>query len=181
MNMQTSFMILVLNLLWLTGCAGYDPNKPQNPPSEQLAVEQSIARFIERDRGLQAFFDHAHGYAIFPRVGKGAVGVGGAHGDGKVYEQGRFIGNASMTQITIGLQLGGQAFSEVIFFEDRYALENFKRDEYAFNAQVSAVAATAGASADADYEQGVAVFSMTLGGLMYEASVGGQRFKFYPQ
>ncbi len=164
----------------LAGCAGYDPNKPRNTRSEQLAVEQAVARFVERDPDLQAFFDHAYGYAIFPRVGKGAIGVGAAHGDGQVFEQGRLIGDTSLTQVTIGLQLGGQAFSEVVFFEDEHALQDFQRDEYSFNAQVSAVAATAGASADADYQQGVAVFSMTLGGLMYEASVGGQRFKFYP-
>lgn len=173
-------MSLVMGALQLAGCAGYDPNKRQNLRSEDLAIEQSIARFVERDPGMQVFFDHAYGYALFPKVGKGAVGVGGAHGDGRVYEQGRYIGNTSMTQVTIGFQLGGQAFSEVVFFEDEYALDNFKNDEYSFNAQVSAVAATKGASRDADYEQGVAVFSMTLGGLMYEASVGGQRFKFYP-
>ncbi len=161
----------------LAGCAGH---QAKNQRSEQLAVEQTIARFIERDPSMQAFFDHSHGYAIFPSVGKGAVGIGGAHGDGQVYEQGRYIGDTSLTQVTIGFQLGGQAFSEVIFFEDEHSLEHFTRDDFAFNAQLSAVAATAGASLDADYERGVAVFSMTLGGLMYEASVGGQKFKFYP-
>lgn len=174
------FFSFSLMLFFVTACGGYDASRPDNARSEQLAVEQTIARFVERDPDMQTYFDHAYGYVVFPRIGKGAVGVGGAHGDGRVYEQGRLLGDATVTQVTIGFQLGGQAFSEVIFFEDKHSLEHFTRDDFTFSAQASAVAATAGASADADYERGVAVFTMTLGGLMYEASVGGQKFRFYP-
>lgn len=180
MKFNKALLISMIGLITLVSCAGYSPDKPRNPTIEQQEAQHAIAQFIERDPGLQAFFDHSYGFAIFPKVGKGAIGIGGAHGDGKVFQQGKIIGETSLTQITIGLQLGGQAFSEVIFFEDQYALSDFTNSRFEFSAQVSAVAATAGASADADYQQGVAVFSMTLGGLMYEASVGGQKFKYYP-
>ncbi len=127
---------------------------------------------------MQELFDDAAGYAVFPSVGKGAIGVGGAYGRGELFEYGQVTGFCDISQATIGFQLGGQAYSELIFFETANALTRFRRGNFAFAAQVSAVAATAGVSADADYESGVIVFTMTKGGLMYEASVGGQKFSF---
>ena len=127
---------------------------------------------------MKNLFSNAYGYVIFPNVGKGAIGVGGAAGNGAVFEKGVLIGMAKMTQVTLGFQLGGQAYREVIFFETKADLDKFKSDNFEFAAQASALAATFGAAANAKYKNGVMVFSQVKGGLMYEASVGGQRFKF---
>ena len=136
------------------------------------------AEFLEADWRMEKRFVEAYGYVIFPNVGKGAIGVGGAAGNGIVYEGGEEIGAAKLTQLSIGFQAGGQAYREIIFFQDKVAMDRFKGSEFEFAAQTSAVAVTAGASADANYEGGVMVFTMQKGGLMYEASVGGQKFKY---
>ena len=136
------------------------------------------AQFLKQDPSMASFFSKAHGYVIFPNVGKGGLGIGGASGNGSVYQGGKLIGMARMTQVTIGLQAGGQGYREVVFFEKAENLQRFKENDLEFTAQVSAVAATAGASANAKYTDGVAVFTMAKGGLMYEASVGGQKFKY---
>ncbi len=180
MSIVTSRSILLLLTASLVACAGWDPDRPGDSKTEQIKVDEAIARFKERDPGLDRFFDNATGYAVFPTVGKGAVGVGGAYGKGRVYQRGRYLGDASMTQLTVGFQWGGQAYSEIIFFENQRALDEFKEGNFEFGAQVSAVAANLGASADAAYEKGVAVFTVAKGGLMYEASVGGQKFRYYP-
>lgn len=143
-------------------------------------VQDTIRIFKKADPGLEKFFEESAGYAIFPRVAKGAFGVGAARGTGQVFEQGRLIGEATLTQLTIGLQLGGQVYAEVIFFEDSSALKAFKESRLEFSAQASAVAAAEGAAANAKYRLGVAVFTIARGGLMYEASIGGQKFKFKP-
>ena len=124
--------------------------------------------------------DGASGYVIFPTVAKGAVGVGAATGTGQLFEAGNAqpVGEASMTQVTIGLQLGGQAYSELLIFQDQTTLDNFKKGNFEFSAQATAVAVTAGASANAKYEKGVMVLTIAKGGLMYEASVGGQKFSY---
>jgi lipid-binding SYLF domain-containing protein len=115
---------------------------------------------------------------VFPSVGKGAIGVGGAHGSGELIVGGKAIGKCTLTQVTVGFQLGGQSYSEVIFFEQQNTIEGFKNGDFSFAAQASAVAVTAGASANAAYRNGVAVFTRAKGGLMYEASIGGQKFSF---
>jgi lipid-binding SYLF domain-containing protein len=138
------------------------------------------ATFIKTDPGLATFFSHAAGYVVFPSIGKAAVGIGGAHGSGVVYQQGRPVGKASMTQVSVGAQLGGQEYSEVIFFETPAALANFMGGNFAFSGSVSAVALKSGASANAKYQDNVAVFSATRGGLMLEAAVGGQKFSYAP-
>jgi len=148
---------------------------PTADPSEVAAV---IKKFKEKDPGLAKVFADAHGYAVFPTVGKGGIGVGAARGKGYVYQRGRLIGRSTLTQVTIGLQLGGQAYSEVVFFKDAAALDNFKRGKLKLDAQASAVALTARASADLAYRNGVAIVTMAKGGLMYEASVGGQKFSY---
>ena len=127
---------------------------------------------------MQSFFDKAVGYAVFPGVGKGGFGIGGARGTGLLKTtDGTTIAVTTLTQLTIGFQAGGQAYAEFIFFEDDLALENFRRGNFELGAQVSAVAVTAGASADAAFNNGMAIFTMAKGGLMYEATVGGQKFK----
>ncbi len=154
--------------------AGWDPNL------ERDALE-TIAKFKQTDPDLQVFFDKAYGYAVFPTVGKAAIGIGGAHGTGVVFEQGKMIGTSKLNQLTIGFQLGGQSYSEIIFFEDKKTLDDFKKGNFEFSAQASAVAVKKGASKDADFDNGVAVFTLPKGGLMFEASVGGQKFSFEPK
>jgi lipid-binding SYLF domain-containing protein len=141
-------------------------------------VVHTIAAFTKKDPGIDRFLTGAVGYAVFPTVGKGAIGVGGAHGTGELLVSGKAIGKVSLTQVTVGFQFGGQAYSEIIFFEQRSTLDGFKHGDFAFAAQATAVALTAGAAANAAYRNGVAVFTMAKGGLMYEASIGGQKFSY---
>jgi lipid-binding SYLF domain-containing protein len=146
-----------------------------------------------------SFFDNSYGYAVFPTIGKGGVGIGGAYGKGRVYAGGKYVGDTSVTQVSVGWQLGGQAYSQIIFFEDERAFEEFTSGNFEFGAQASAVAITAGASAGASttgssagasggkhdattasagYHKGMATFTVAKGGLMYEASIGGQKFSY---
>jgi lipid-binding SYLF domain-containing protein len=141
-------------------------------------ADEAKAELLKKDPDLKKVFDKAVGYALFPSVAKGGLGVGAARGKGQLFEKGKLLGEATLTQVSVGLQAGGQAYIEVIFFEDQTSLDNFKKGNFEFSAQVSAVAVTAGASADAKYEKGVMVFTLAKGGLMYEASVGGQKFKY---
>lgn len=157
--------------------AGWDPRAEREAEHE---ARETIKRFREADPELKEFFDKAYGYAVFPTVGKAGMWIGGAYGTGVVFEHGRVIGKASLTQATIGLQMGGQTYSEIIFFKDRAVLEDFKQGNLELSAQASAIAAKTGASADADYTEGVAVFTLPKAGLMAEASVGGQKFSFEP-
>lgn len=157
---------------------------------------------IFKNAGQSAdFFDNSYGYAVFPTVGKAGFIVGGSHGDGRVYKQGVYVGDTSVTQVTAGLQAGGQAFSQIVFFQDQRAFNEFTSGSYEFGAQVQATAITASAGAQTStggssagasggkkdaatagrYEKGLAVFTVAKGGLMYEASVGGQKFKYKPK
>ena len=154
---------------------------------------------FKKSPAVQPFFENAYGYAVFPTVGKGGIGIGGAYGKGRVYRGGKVTGTTSLIKATIGFQLGGQAFSEIIFFQDKRAYNEFTRGNFEFDAAASAVAitagvqakagtdgATAGASAgpatgtqaETNYRKGMAVFVHTKGGLMYEAAIGGQKFSF---
>jgi lipid-binding SYLF domain-containing protein len=140
--------------------------------------KEAKASFIKSDNLMQHLFESSAGYVIFPNVGKGAVGVGGAAGNGILYENEKSVGRASMKQVSVGFQFGGQAYREVIFFENQAALDRFKQNKFEFDAQASAVAANVGASANVKYRDGVMVFTQEKGGLMYEASVGGQKFEY---
>ncbi len=148
-----------------------------------------------------AFFNNAYGYAVFPTIGKGGVGIGGAYGKGRVYAKGKYVGDTSMTQLTAGLQLGGQAYSQIIFFQDERAFKEFTNGNFEFGAEASAVAITAGAGAQAnttgssasasggqnnaravgEYHKGMATFTVAKGGLMYQATLGGQKFNYKPK
>lgn len=141
-------------------------------------ADEAVAMFKKSDTSMADRFKSSAGYVVFPNVGKGGFIVGGAHGNGVLYEGGKAVGHASLTQVSVGAQVGGQEFSEVIFFEDKTALQNFKDKEWTMSAGVGAVAAASGASARAKYQQGVMVFTLAKGGLMAEASVGGQKFKY---
>ena len=140
----------------------------------------AVDMFKKVDPSLDKFFKNAKGWAVFPTVGKGAIGIGGAGGSGILFEKGKAVGKTSLTQVTVGLSLGGQSFSEIIFFQNDSALAKFKGGDFSLAAQVSAVAAASGAAAAAKYTQGVAVFTAGESGLMVEASVGGQGFGFTP-
>jgi lipid-binding SYLF domain-containing protein len=157
------------------------PKTEGGKASLRQEAKAAAAAFKQNDPSLKEnFFDKAYGWAVFPSVGKGAVGVGGAYGQGVLYEQGELVGYCDLSQGTVGLQLGGQAYREIIFFEYKEAMDHFKTGNFAFAAQASAVAVTAGASTDVDYDRGVAVFTMIKGGLMFEASLGGQQFSYEP-
>jgi len=168
-------------------------------PTSARADEYMDTITMFRNAGQSAgFFDHSYGYAVFPTIGKGGLGIGGAHGKGRVYEQGRYVGNATMTQVSLGFQAGGQAFSQIVFLQDKRAFDEFTSGEFAFGAGVgevaitsaaNATASTTGASATAsggkndattagEFYKGVAVFTITKGGLMYEVAVAGQKFDF---
>ncbi len=143
-------------------------------------VEEAIAAFRRADSTMTRLFTSDEAYAVFPSVGKGGLILGGAHGNGELFEHGAVTGRASLTQVTVGLQLGGQVYREVIFFADSASLASFKQGHLALSAQVSAVAAAEGRAANAKYREGVLVFTIAKGGLMLEASVGGQKFSFRP-
>jgi lipid-binding SYLF domain-containing protein len=159
-------------------------SSPAAPPSTRDDLHQkvleAIAAFRRVDASMGPVFASARAYAVFPSVGKGGFGLGGAHGNGELFEHGAVTGRTSLTQVTVGFQVGGQVYREVIFFEDPAALASFKKGHFALSAQVSAVAAAEGAAANAKYREGVLVFTLAKGGLMLEASVGGQKFSFKP-
>lgn len=169
----------------------------------QPAFSDDIAHTVDTFRevqGMEPFFKQAAGYAVFPLIGKGGIGVGGAFGKGKVFRAGTEIGKADMVQVSFGFQFGGQAYSQMVFFKDQRALDEFVSGNFEFGVEASAVALTAsataqagtkGASSSAGLEQhsnesagswykGMAVFTIAKGGLMYEASIGGQKFSFKP-
>ena len=169
--------------------------------SNVLADEYQDAIQVFKNAGESgAFFNDSYGYAVFPTIGKGGIGIGGAYGKGRVYEKGKYVGDTEVAQVTLGFQLGGQAFSQIIFFEDQRAFKEFTSGNFEFGAQASAVAITAGASAAAtttgnsagisagrndantkgSYHRGMATFTVAKGGLMYEATIGGQKFKYTP-
>jgi lipid-binding SYLF domain-containing protein len=159
---------------------GWDPNKESKESKKENSFQETIDAFLAKDPGMQRFFTSAYGYVVFPSVGKGGFIVGGAHGNGRVYQGGNKIGTAELVQATVGLQAGGQSYSEIIFFKDQQAFDHFKNGNMKFSGQASAIAATAGASADVSYSDGVAVFTMAKGGVMLEASIGGQSFTYKP-
>jgi len=154
---------------------------------------------VFRGAGQSAkLFGNSYGYALFPTIGKGGIGIGGAHGSGRVYQKGTYVGDTSMTQLTVGLQFGGQAYSQIIFFQNKAAFDNFTSGNFEFGAQATAVAIKSSAGAQAGttgtssgasssgkdastaggYSGGMAVFTVAKGGLMYEASIGGQKFSY---
>ncbi len=169
------------------------------PAFPALADEYTSTMALFKNAGASSsFFSSSYGYAVIPTIGKGGIVVGGAYGEGRVYQQGKHVGNTSVTQVSVGFQLGGQAYSEMIFFQDKRAFDEFTSGNFSFSGNVSAVAITAGASASAgtdastasasggrkdaatagQYQKGMAVFTIAKGGLMYEASVSGQKFSY---
>ncbi len=173
-KMKTLLVLLLTSMALPVGLVAQDAddNKLINDCNE------AKAEFIKADGLMKTLFDNSQGYVIFPNVGKAAVGIGGAAGNGILFEKGNTVGKAKMKQVNFGFQAGGQAYREVIFFESKEGLDRFKGDNFEFTAQVSAVAVKSGASKDAKYKDGVLVFTQEKGGLMYEAAVGGQKFDY---
>jgi lipid-binding SYLF domain-containing protein len=180
--MKTMIVALLVTTLALSfapiGNADHAGKSKSDLIKLESEVKDAIALLKQTDPEMQTQFDKSHGYVVFPAVVKGAAGIGAAHGVGVVYERGARIGTAELTMATVGAQLGGQEYIEVIFFENKDSLDKFKQDKLALAAQASATAAASGAAANAKYEHGVLIFTLAKGGLMFEASVGGQKFKF---
>jgi len=155
-------------------------SKADKRATEVKEAKAAIAEFQKKDPSLTEFFDTAYGYVVFPKVGKGGFIVGGAHGKGVVYKQQKMVGFAKISQVTIGAQIGGQTFSQVIFFENDKVYESFTKNAVTLTAQATAVMAESGAAANAKYNKGVSIFVTGEEGFMLEAAVGGQKFKFEP-
>lgn len=175
--------------LWLWGASSW-----ADPYSDTVGLFKNAGQ-------SRAFFKDCHGYAVFPTVGKGGLVVGGAYGKGRVYVHGKYVGDTSVAQVSVGLQAGGQAYSQIVFFEDKRAFDEFAKGDFEFGADATAVAITAaagatagttGVSADASvgmkdattvgrYYKGMAVFTIVKGGAMYEVTVAGQKFTYGPK
>ena len=164
----------------------------------QAMPDSDSVNLFKNSNQSSEYFQKSYGYAVFPTIGKGGIGVGAAHGSGHVYEQGKRIGRITMNQLSVGFQLGGKAFSEIIFFKDKAALDEFTSGHFEFSADAGAIAITTSANvsvgttgADAggslskndaatagEFTKGMAVFTIAKGGLMYNATVAGQKFSY---
>lgn len=180
MSAVNSLHLTALATFALLGVTPLESVLARQTPADDPGAGPVLARLKEKSPKMEKVLADAAGYAVFPSVGKGAIGVGGAHGLGVVYAHGKKIGRSTLTQLTVGLQLGGQEYSEVVIFKDEASLANFKKGKLKLNAQASAIALDERAGADLPYRDGVAIITMAKGGLMYEASVGGQKFSFRP-
>ena len=154
-------------------------NKTSSKNSAKVKTLIALEKFKTMPE-LVAYFKQAKGYAVFPNVGKGGIGIGGARGGGEVFHRNKVIGSTTLTQVSIGFQLGGQAFSQIIFFKDKRDLDRFTQGNFEFGASASAALINSGAAVESAYSNGIAVLTVSKGGLMYEASIGGQKFSFEP-
>lgn len=170
----TALLALIISITMNAQVGGWNPELISDS-------EEALQTMIVKTPKLQSFYKDSYGYAVFPKVTKAGIAFGGAFGKGIVYNNHQIVGISKLKQASIGLQLGGQQYSEVIFFENKKSFDLFINGKLKFDAQASAVALKKGASIDAAYQDGVAVFTQTKGGLMYEASIGGQHFKYVPK
>ena len=191
-------MAIITSLGLALGTTAIADTKSAEKTAERTEnVNETVQSFKDAQQA-RPYFDKSYGYAVFPTIGKGAVGVGAAGGKGQVFEKGAYVGDSTMMQLSIGAQLGGQAYSQIVFFENKAAFDEFTRDGFEFSADASAVALTAGASAEAGtkgvsagasttkdhgiaiakYNKGMAVLTLAKGGLMYQAALAGQKYSF---
>jgi lipid-binding SYLF domain-containing protein len=180
MSKYLSFVLAASLMGYAGGCAT-EPKSENARENLQDEAQVAVRRFERSDEKLHALLDRSVGYAIFPSVGKGGLVVGGAYGKGVLYENGMQSGYCDLSQASVGFQAGGQSYSELVVFKDPDALRKFKSGTYDLSAEASAVAIKPGASAQAEFKRGVAVFTATNAGLMYEASIAGQKFCYSPQ
>ena len=158
--------------------SGWKPSKnSRNENKANFKTIEALKKF-KRIRRLKLYFKEAAGFAVFPNIAKAGLGLGGARGSGEVFDDGKVIGSTTVTQLSFGFQLGGQAFSQIIFFQNKRDLDRFTDGNFELGASASAALITEGANATFDYTNGVAVMTLSKGGLMYEASIGGQKFTF---
>jgi lipid-binding SYLF domain-containing protein len=170
-QIMTTVLILLLSITINAQVGGWNPELISDS-------EEALQTMLEKTPKLESFYNDSYGYAVFPRVTKAGIAFGGAFGKGIVFKDHQIVGSSKLKQASIGLQFGGQQYSEIIFFKNKESFENFINGKLKFDAQASAVALKEGASIDAAYQDDVAVFTQTKGGLMYEASIGGQHFKY---
>jgi len=168
--------ILLCSIILITTIA----NAQYSSKNKRMIADSksAINAFTKADADMKKRFDESYAYVVFPNVGKGGLGVGGAFGNGIVFQKKATIGTAKLSQVSIGLQAGGQGYREVIFFENKSNFDNFKENKLKISAQISAVISASGASANANYAEGILIFAQPKGGLMYEISVGGQTFNY---
>ena len=178
--MNHAILFALVPTLCVAACSTA-PSTEQGKLDIRSQADAAVFKAQASDPTLVPVLRDARAYAVFPTIGKGAVGIGGAYGNGVLYEGGAMVGYCDLSQATIGFQLGGQAYTEIIAFATPDAVMHFKGGNFAFDAQASAVAVKSGAGANAKYSGGVAVFTMDEAGLMYEASIGGQKFSYQPR
>ncbi len=167
--------IIIVGVLFLAFGVNGQNKKDRKVINDAKKAKKTL---LKADIGLERFFENSAGYVIFPNVGKGGFIIGGASGNGVVYEGGEMIGMAGLKKLNVGLQAGGQAIIEIIFFETNVDLARFTEGKFQFAAEASAVALKSGIAANAKYKEGVAVFALPKAGLMADASVGGQKFSY---
>jgi lipid-binding SYLF domain-containing protein len=176
--MRVKLVVLSLCMAIVFAGCSTAPERPQEKAVLTAQVTDAVAVFKDKDPSIDRFFQQSYGYAVLPKVFKGAFWIGGAYGKGEVYEKGKMVGWCDMSQATLGFSFGGEYFREIIFFKEKSDFDKFKTGEYTFAAQATGVAAKSGAAAKADYKAGTAVFVTTDKGLMVDASLGGQKFKY---
>ena len=163
----------------MTSCSTA-PKTAEKRENIQADSSHALVKAKASDPSMTQVINSAHGTAVFPKISKGAVGVGGAYGKGVLFENGKIVGYCDVSQASVGVQLGAQTYTEIICFEDQKSFDRFKSGDLAFDAQATAVALKSGAGKNAKYTDGVAVFTMDESGLMFEASIGGQKFSYQP-
>ncbi len=179
--MKISRNVLLLVLVCCvasTAFAGLNPFRKKHRRSGEENVQLLIERMKKIDPEIETVFNNATAWAVFPSIGKAGIGIGGAAGNGRVYRKGQFIGTTTMSQISIGFQFGGQVYSEIVFFQDDKTLERFKNGQFELGANISAVVFKTGAARTAGFKDGTIVMVIPREGLMYEATISGQKFTF---
>ena len=176
---QLVFFTVALLTAVATGCSTA-PERAESKAVLEANVAETLAEFKDKYPSINNYFNDSYGYAVLPKVIKGAFWVGGAGGKGAVYEQGALVGYTRMTQATLGFSFGGESFREIVFFADKAALDKFRSGPFTFSGQATALVIEAGAATKANYQDGMAVFVMTRSGLIVDASIGAQKFKYVP-
>lgn len=167
----TAVLALIISITMNAQVGGWNPELISDS-------EVALQTMLKKTPKLESFYNDSYGYAVFPKVTKAGIAFGGAFGKGIVYNEHQMVGTSKLKQASIGFQFGGQQYSEVIFFENKRSFDLFINGKLKFDAQASAVVLKKGVSIDVAYQDHVAVFTQTKGGLMYEASIGGQHFKY---